>query len=82
LVDREVVLDDGMRVRAVTARYAGPNQIGDMPLAQRAQMARLAVGTDGRCADYVTSIADMLAELSIDDPAVQEFAKAVRREKS
>ena len=42
-------------------------------------MARLATGTDGKCADYVRGIADKLAELGIDDPAVREFWEAVQQ---
>jgi cation transport regulator ChaC len=78
LAHQEVILEDGLRVQAITPRYVGPNLIGEVPLVQRAQMARLAVGTDGKCADYVSSIAAKLAELGIDDPEVREFEEAVR----
>ncbi len=75
----EVILEDGVRVQAVTPHYTGPNLIGNMPLAQRAAMARVAVGTDGSCANYVSNIAARLAALGIDDPVVREFAEAVQQ---
>jgi cation transport protein ChaC len=79
LKEREVALEGGDRVLAVTPRYMGPNLIGNKPLAERASMARLAVGTHGNCADYVKAIADKLTELGIDDPAVREFWEAIRQ---
>jgi cation transport regulator ChaC len=79
LKDKDVILDGGERVAAITPRYIGPNLIGDKPLAERAAMARVAVGTTGgKCADYVKGIVDKLAELRINDPAVQEFSAAMR----
>ena len=78
LEEREVVLDCGTHVQAIAPRYVGPNLICDKTLVALAEMARKATGTDGRCADYVTNIAEKLASLGIDDPAVQEFSQQVR----
>jgi cation transport regulator ChaC len=60
----EIILDGGDRVLAVTPHYVGPNLIGDKPLAERAEMARVATGTHGKCVDYVKGIADKLEELN------------------
>lgn len=75
---RGVIVEDGTSVQAVTPRYIGRNLIGDKALTERAEMARLAAGIDGRCSDYIRNIADKLAELGIDDPVVREFSEAVR----
>ncbi|MBL9081851.1 MAG: gamma-glutamylcyclotransferase [Planctomycetales bacterium] len=77
LAEREVILDEGAPIQAVTPRYVGPNLIVGKSLTQLAEMARLAIGTDGKSTHYVRGIVDKLVELEIDDPAVGEFSQAV-----
>jgi hypothetical protein len=43
-------------------------------------MARAAEGDRGSCIDYVRNITVKLSELEIDDPAVDEIARALRQQ--
>ena len=74
-----VRLPDGREVQAVSPvndRNAD-TYIGSDAVAQRAAMARVAEGKDGRCVDYVRNIRRRLTDLGINDPAVEEFAALV-----
>lgn len=74
-------LPDGRTVPAMTPLNdrTARTYIGGMPVAQRAAMARIAAGNDGRCADYVRRIGNRLGELGIADAAVMEFVALVDR---
>ncbi|HEY1601458.1 MAG TPA: gamma-glutamylcyclotransferase [Pirellulales bacterium] len=78
LEEQEIIIECGTHAQAIIPRYVGPNLIRDKSPAQLARMARSAIGTSGRCAEYVSTIAAKLVELDISDPAVQEFSAAVR----
>ena len=65
--------------RALVYLYRGANLIAE-PLTpeQLAAMAAGASGTDGLCVNYIKAVAEKLAALGIDDPAVVELWRAVR----
>lgn len=54
--------------------------IGDRPLDERARLARVAQGTNGRCRDYVANIRRKLVEIDVHDPAVESFWTLVSTE--
>ena len=79
LADLPVRLPDGWEVRALTPvndRTAG-TYIGNIPIDNRAAMARAAQGTDGASADYVRNIREKLNSVGIAEPDVVEFASRV-----
>ena len=78
LVELEVILNDGATIQAFTPvnDRTASTYIGDVNLKERAEMARAAGGSDGRCIDYVRGIRDKLRELSIRDEYVEEFWEA------
>jgi len=51
----------------------GNTYIESIPVAERAAMAKAAVGTSGSCADYVRSIHQKLQSLGIADGDVETF---------
>jgi cation transport regulator ChaC len=55
------------------AVLSGTTYIGNVDIALRADMARLARGTDGACADYVRDIHEKLTSLGIVDTDVETF---------
>ena len=69
----QIQLHDGGVVSSRAPMYRGVNLIGGKSLSERAEMARQARGTRGRCIDYVDGIYDDLAKLGIDDASVAEF---------
>ena len=79
LVETDVVLENGSAVKAFTPvnSHTASTYIGALNLNQRAQMARIAIGSDGKCMDYVTNIRKKLSELDIQDKHVEEFWKAL-----
>ena len=50
---------------------------GDLSVEKRAAMVATAVGTSGRCRDYVTKVRRTLQKLRLADPHVAAFAAAV-----
>lgn len=75
LVELPVRLPDGREVRALTPvnDRSKPTYIGNIPIAQRANMARTATGTSGACLDYVRNIHETLESLGIVDTDVDGF---------
>jgi glutathione-specific gamma-glutamylcyclotransferase len=70
-----VFLPDGREVSALTPvnnRHSN-TYIETIPIAERAAMARTAVGTSGACADYVRNIQHKLRSLGITDADVEAF---------
>ncbi len=78
LENAQIQLHDGGVVSARTPMYRGANLIRGKSLSERAEMARQAKGTSGRCIDYVGSIYDHLVNLGIDDASVAEFRSLVK----
>jgi len=52
----------------------GEANIGNLPVDQRAALARTARGTSGARADYVRNIHEKITSLHVVDPDVEEFA--------
>jgi cation transport regulator ChaC len=75
--DVNLTLTDGRHVRAVTSVYRGKNLLGDLSLSDVAQMVSVAVGTDGKCSDYILNVDQHLRETGIIDPVVSALAAAV-----
>lgn len=75
LVQRSIRLRDGREIHALTPVNVrnGPTYIGNVPIEQRAGLARTAAGTSGSCIDYVRNIQQKLNLLDIVDTDVQEF---------
>jgi cation transport protein ChaC len=78
LLDLPVALPDGRMVQALTAVNDRTKRtyIGDVPLGERIEMARVAEGEGGRCIDYVLNIRAQLRALDAADAVVEEFAAA------
>jgi glutathione-specific gamma-glutamylcyclotransferase len=76
-----VRLDDDTEVQAHVPVYCGKNLISSASLKEKAAMVRDARGTESSCEDYVKEIAELLAKLKIDDPAVTEFWQEVQFQK-
>lgn len=74
-------LDDDADVQAYVPVYRGKNLIPAAGLKEKAAMVRNGRGTKSSCEDYVKEIADLLAKLKIDDPAVTELWQEVQRQK-
>jgi cation transport protein ChaC len=76
LPELPIRLPDGRNVQAVTPVNDRTRRtyVGNVSVADRAAMARLATGEGGRCVDYVLNIHDRLRALNIEDAAVEEFA--------
>ena len=77
LHEMSVRLVDQSEVLAFVPLYNGKNVIEGKTLEEIAGMVLAASGTDGTCLAYVNGIADKLAALGINDPAVTELWKAV-----
>jgi len=79
LLELDVQLKDGTTIKAVifVNDRTGPSYVGLLSIADRAQMARSAVGRDGTCRDYVRNVRARLQEFGIADPHVEEFWRAV-----
>jgi cation transport protein ChaC len=79
LEEVEVVSSAGVRVRAVTAinDRSANTYIGSLPLEKRAAMARMAIGRDGACSDYVKNMRDQLEKLGVADPDVDQFYQCI-----
>ena len=59
--------------------YRGPNLIAERLTAEQlADMGAGAKGSDGLCVNYVKGVAEKLAALGIDDPAVADLWRAVQ----
>jgi len=67
-------------VAAKVPIYAGKNIISRKTPEQIATLVLTARGSSGRCRDYVTSIAEKLQALGIQDPAVSELCARIRAE--
>lgn len=64
-------------VQALVPMYEGNNLVKVVSADEIAEMACRAVGSGGRCVDYVQGIASKLAELNIHDPAVTDLFLAI-----
>ena len=75
LVERLVRLPDRREIQALTPVNDRNHStyIGNMPIEQRAALARTAAGTCGTCIDYVRNIQHKLDSLGIVDAEVREF---------
>lgn len=79
LPDLRVRLPDGREVLAMTPvndRNKG-TYIGNLPLRERAAMAKIARGKSGCCADYVRNMHKKLVASGIADAEVAEFLAAL-----
>ncbi len=76
--DHRIQLDGGRWVNAVVPIYSG-NMLKGKTASELAEMARVAIGTQGTGIDYVRSVATKLAESGINDPAVESFLAAIER---
>jgi cation transport regulator ChaC len=65
--------------RALVPMYEGDNLVKASSVDEVAAMVCCAVGSGGRCIDYIKGIAAKLAELNIHDPVVAELLAAVER---
>ena len=74
-----VRLPDGREERAMTPvnSRSGSIYMGNVPIAERAKMARVAKGTCGACIDYVRNIHAKLCSLGIVDSDVEDFARLI-----
>jgi cation transport protein ChaC len=81
LPELPVRLPDGREIQAATPLNdrAKRTYIGGLAVAERATMARAAIGKGGRCADYVRNIRRRLRDLGVVDAAVEEIADLVER---
>lgn len=72
-----VLLADGRTVNALVPMNdrAHSTYIGDVPIAERVAMARIARGSSGACADYVRNIHRELLSRGIHDAEVNEFSQ-------
>ncbi len=75
IVEKEIVLPNGIKVNAYTAvnDKNSSTYCGSLSIEDRAAMARIAEGSDGKCIDYVSNIKKKLEELNITDNNVNEF---------
>jgi cation transport protein ChaC len=79
LSELEIRLACGKTVPALVPIYSGKNLIREESLAKRAEMVRIARGTEGWCVDYVRGVVEKLSELGIEDLCVTEFWEAIAR---
>jgi cation transport regulator ChaC len=79
LCERTIHLRSGGAVAALVTIYAGPGLVQTESVDKTAAMACRAVGSAGRCIDYVRNVASRLDELGISDPAVTDLIAAVDR---
>jgi cation transport protein ChaC len=79
LPEIDVILENGTAVKAFTPinSHTSHTYIGGLNINQRVQMAKSAVGSHGKCTDYVSSIRNKLVELNIQDEHVEIFWKAL-----
>lgn len=76
--EEPVQLADGREVTAtVWINKQNFTYIGDKSLDERAQMVIAAKGQNGTALDYVLGTRDVLREMDVDDPYVEEFADRV-----
>jgi cation transport regulator ChaC len=75
-----VRFDDDTEVQAHVPVYHGKNLISSAGIKEKAAMVRDARGTESSCEDYVKEIAELLANLKIDDPVVTELWQEVQRQ--
>lgn len=74
-------LEDGREEKAVVPIYEGKNILNETieALAARASQA---VGTSGKCVDYVLNIETHLKSLDIYDAEISKMAELVRNKKT
>jgi glutathione-specific gamma-glutamylcyclotransferase len=72
-----IVLKGGTAVTASVPLYEGPNVLPPTSAPEIAAMALRAKGVSGSCAEYIKGVADHLAQLGIDDPAVASLCAAL-----
>lgn len=79
LRELDVDLQSGERVKALVPVNDPTKRtyIGNLSLAERAQMCKRARGSSGACVSYVENIHDQLRKMGIVDPAVNDFWDAV-----
>jgi cation transport regulator ChaC len=75
----EVWISPEESVKASVPMYEGGNVLRLASVDETAAMVCRAVGSGGRCIDYVRGIAEKLEELHIHDPAVTDLLAAVER---
>lgn len=82
LIEKEVTLPDGRKVRAITPINDRDSHtyIGNLPLQSRISMVKKAKGSDGACVEYVKNIHNKLKDLKIQDQNVQNFYNALQSE--
>ena len=73
-----VRLASGRAIDAIVPIYDGPNLIESKSIEGLVAMIKKARGTYGSCSDYLKGIAERLAGLGIDDPAVCELWTALK----
>lgn len=79
LREHTVHISSAERVQALIPMYEGNNVVKVASVDKAAEMVCRAVGSGGRCVDYVKGIAAKLAELNIHDPAVTDLLAAIQR---
>ncbi len=79
LSEMDVILENGASVKAFTPinSHTSHTYIGTLNINQRAQMAKHAIGSQGKCTDYVSNIRNKLVELNIQDEHVEKFWRAL-----
>jgi glutathione-specific gamma-glutamylcyclotransferase len=79
LIGMSVRLPDGRDVCALTPvnDRTKSTYLGEVPLEERAKLARTARGRSGGCADYVRNIREKLSSLGIVDEDVEAFAALI-----
>jgi cation transport protein ChaC len=78
LCELEVRRPDGRVHSALAPLYRGRNVIQVRALNEMVLLVLSARGSSGACVDYVKGVADSLAKLNIDDPAVTNLWRAIR----
>jgi cation transport protein ChaC len=71
-------LKNDVEVQADVPVYHGKNLVRAATTQEKVAMVTRAAGTESSCTDYVREIAELLARLGIDDPAVSELWQAIQ----
>ena len=74
-----IKLEDGRSIQAFTPvnDQSSTTYIENINLETRVEMAKNAIGSNGKCIDYVTNIYNKLNKLGIRDPYVSKFYNAI-----
>ncbi len=78
-VELAVRLPDGREVRALTPvnDRSKATYMGNVPIAERGRLAKIARGTSGSCVHYVRNIHEKLSSLGIVDADIEEFLQLI-----